>query len=161
MVNFLCHSWHLRGKTSYISLFVPLGSSEIRTLLSSHVCKGKSDYTSAKQPPRQRNAHRWTSVSSASLLFQYNHITTLPTDLRVLTIVHSYLFQLQVVFSLVSKSSLQDGLQVDTQRKAAEQWACFPTSSFCYDFRCEIHWQGGDWTDMLNCLVHWFENLLS
>lgn len=63
------------------------------------------------------------------------HITTLPT---VLTIVHSYLFQLQAVFSLEAKSSLQDGLQADTQRKAAEQWACFPSSSFCYDFRCEI-----------------------
>lgn len=78
-------------------------------------------------------------VTLSSLLFQYNHITTLPTDLSILTIVHSYLFQLQAVFSLEAKSSLQDGLQVDTQRKAAERWACFPSSSFCYDFRCEIH----------------------
>lgn len=134
MVNFLCHSWHLRGKDSYISLFV---SSEIRTLLSSYGCKGEKRLYFSKATPCQRNAHRWTSVSSPSLLFQYT--TTLPTDLSVLTIAHSYLFQLQVVFSLETKSSLQDGLQVDTQRKAAEQWACFPSSSFCYDFRCEIH----------------------
>lgn len=60
----------------------------------------------------------------------------------------SYLFQL--VFSLEAMSFLQDWFQADTQRKAAEQWACFPPSSFCYDFRGEICWWSGGWTDLLN-----------
>jgi len=53
------------------------------------------------------------------------------------------------VFSLEAKSFLQDWFQVDTQRKAAGQQAYFPSSSFRYDFRCEIRWWGGGWTDFL------------
>lgn len=56
------------------------------------LCKGEK-FASAKQTPI-KGMHTDGLVSSPSLLFQYNHITTLPADLSVLTIVHSYLFQL-------------------------------------------------------------------
>lgn len=162
----------LSGLRQFI-LSVPLGSSK-DSFISSRIKKLEVFekkalykykewlYFSKGNPLSKKSTHTafclQQSLSSCPVRPHY-HITDCQF-LSISAIVHSYLFQLQLVQSPEAKSFLQDWFQVDMQRKAAGQWAYFPSSSFCYDFRCEIRWWGGGWTDFLNWLVHWYENLL-
>lgn len=169
-----CLTW---GQTSWVVSGSPFSLyllAALRAVLSPHILKSwrslkrklyrstRNDYISAKGTLSKKSTHTTfclhQSLSSCPVRPHY-HITDCQF-LSISAIVHSYLFQLQLVQSLEAKSILQDWFQVDMQRKAAGQWAYFPSSSFCYDFRCEICWWGGGWTDFLNWFVHWYENLL-
>lgn len=104
-----------------------VGSSLKRKLYRST----RNYYTSSKANPLSpRNPHAQTFVfTSPSLLFQY--ITTFLTNghfMSSLTVVHSYSFQLKLVFSLELSTVL---LSSRLQGKAAGQCAYFPSSSFC------------------------------